>query len=118
MNATEQKGYFGEFIAVCLLKFKGYRILARRYKTVCGEIDIVAQKNNVVAFIEVKSRKNMDKCYNAITAKQLQRIQRASGIFMNRRKNLEQNFMRYDVILVADWKLPVHITNLNCHEKL
>jgi putative endonuclease len=113
MNITEQKGYLGEFIAVYLLRFKGYRILARRYKTVCGEIDIVAQKNDVIVFIEVKYRKNINKCYDAITAKQLRRIQRASGIFMNRRKNLGQNFIRYDVILVANWKLPVHVTNIS-----
>ncbi|MDR2646185.1 MAG: YraN family protein [Holosporaceae bacterium] len=113
MNTTEEKGYLGEFIAVCLLKLKGYRILARRYKTVCGEIDIIAQRNDVVIFVEVKCRKNIDKCYNAITAKQLRRIQRASGIFMNYHKNLERNFSRYDVILVANWKLPVHITNIS-----
>jgi putative endonuclease len=113
VNTTEQKGYLGEFIAVCLLKLKGYRILARRYKTACGEIDIVAQKNDIIAFIEVKCRKSIDKCYNAVTAKQLRRIQRASGIFMSRRKNLEQKFIRYDVILIASWKLPVHVTNIS-----
>ncbi|MDR0753705.1 MAG: YraN family protein [Holosporaceae bacterium] len=113
MNATEQKGYWGEFIAVCLLKFKGYRILARRYKTICGEIDIVARKSDTIVFVEVKSRKSMDKCYNAILNKQLRRIQRASEIFMHRNANLEQNFMRYDVILVADWKFPVHIMNVS-----
>jgi putative endonuclease len=113
VNSTERNGYFGETIAVCLLKIKGYKILARRYKTVCGEIDIIAKKSDTVAFIEVKSRKNLDKCYTAITNQQLMRIQRASGIFMNKNPNLRKNFARYDVVLVADWKLPVHIENVS-----
>ncbi|MDR2723611.1 MAG: YraN family protein [Holosporaceae bacterium] len=114
MNSTERKGYWGEFVAACLLILKGYRILARRYKTICGEIDIVAKKNNIVAFIEVKSRKSLDKCFNAIADKQLQRIQRASAIFLSRHKSLGLNVsISYDVIFVVDWKLPVHIANIS-----
>ena len=113
MNATEAKGYFGEFLAVCLLKIKGYRILAQRYKTVCGEIDIIARRGDIVAFIEVKSRKNIDKCYDAITNKQLKRIQRASEIFLRKNQQVSGCFSRYDVILVSDWKLPTHIENVS-----
>jgi putative endonuclease len=113
MNSTEKKGYWGEFVALLLLKIKGYKILARRYKTVCGEIDIVAQKNDIIAFIEVKSRKTVEKCYVAVTNKQLERIRRASEIFMGRRQNLRWKFTRYDVVLVADWKFPLHIKNVS-----
>ena len=113
MNETERKGYFGEFLAVCLLKLKRYCILARRYKTFYGEIDIIAQKNDIIIFVEVKSRKTTDKCYVAINDRQLKRIQRASAIFMRNNKNLEQNFIRFDVILVADWKFPIHIINVS-----
>jgi putative endonuclease len=112
MNDKESKGYWGEILAVCLLKIKGYKILARRYRTVCGEIDIIAHKKDTVVFVEVKSRKSIDKCYNAILSKQLKRIQRASEIFMSKNKKLKQSFMRYDVILVADWKIPLHIENV------
>jgi putative endonuclease len=113
VNKKERKGYLGEFIAVCLLKLKGYRILARRYKTVCGEIDIVAQKADSLAFVEVKSRKSVEKCYDAIKIKQLKHMRRASEIFMNRRRDSNRIFPRYDVILVADWRLPIHIENVS-----
>ncbi|MDR2157788.1 MAG: YraN family protein [Holosporaceae bacterium] len=113
MNPTEKKGRLGEFIAALLLKIKGYKILARRYKTPCGEIDIIAQKDNIIAFIEVKSRKTIEKCHNAVAQKQLKRIQRASEIFLERHRNLCQNFRRYDVVLVADWKFPTHIKNIS-----
>ncbi|MDR0678023.1 MAG: YraN family protein, partial [Holosporaceae bacterium] len=72
-----------------------------------------AQKNNVIAFVEVKSRKTIDKCYDAIANKQLRRIQRASSIFMGQNKKLCQNFTRYDVILVANWKFPIHLENIS-----
>jgi putative endonuclease len=113
MNSTESKGYFGEIIAALLLKIKGYKILARRYKTICGEIDIIARKGDTIVFAEVKSRKTLDKCYNAVTDRQLRRIQRASEIFMGRNKNLRQNFTRYDVILISNWKFPEHIENVS-----
>ncbi|MDR2107823.1 MAG: YraN family protein [Holosporaceae bacterium] len=110
MNETERKGYLGEFIAILLLKIKGYKILARRYKTRCGEIDIIAEKNDVVVFVEVKSRKSFEQCHNAVTGKQLERIRRASEIFMSRTGRT--NFIRYDVILVAGRKFPRHIENI------
>jgi len=113
VNSTESKGYLGEFIAILLLKIKGYKILATRYKTSCGEIDIIARKNNIVVFAEVKSRKSIEKCHIAIRDKQLGRIQRASQIFMSRNKKLAQDAMRYDVILVPDWNLPKHIQNVS-----
>ncbi|MDR1334023.1 MAG: YraN family protein [Holosporaceae bacterium] len=111
-NQTEIKGIFGEFLAVCWLIIKGYTIVARRYKTVCGEIDIIAKKSNIIAFIEVKSRKSEDKCYNAITNKQLQRIRRTSEIFMHKNPQFFNCFSRYDVILIANWRLPIHLENI------
>jgi putative endonuclease len=113
MNATEYKGHFGEIFAILLLIIKGYKILDRRYKTVCGEIDIIARKRNVIVFVEVKSRKDMGKCYNAITQRQLNRIQRSSEIFLNQHHQLGKYFRRYDVILVANWRIPLHIENVS-----
>lgn len=112
MNHTESKGYFGELLAALLLICKGYRILARRFKTPYGEIDIIAKKKNVVVFVEVKARKTMDKCFIAITRKQLQRIQNASEIFMSMKHQFANCDRRYDVILVANSSFPMHIENV------
>jgi putative endonuclease len=113
MNSTEYKGIFGESMAALLLIIKGYRILASRYKTYCGEIDIIARKGDVVAFVEVKSRKSLRKCYEAIQNRQIQRIIRASEIFLRKNPHLRSNFVRYDVILVPDWNFPRHIRNIS-----
>ena len=113
MNRTEFKGYVGEYLAMFLLIAKGYSILEHRYKTVCGEIDIIARKKNTIAFVEVKSRKNEEKCLIALTPKQLQRVQNAAQIFFKRNPKYQNYFSSFDVILVADWKIPVHIKNIS-----
>ncbi|GHU17032.1 UPF0102 protein [Alphaproteobacteria bacterium] len=110
---TKYKGYLGELLASLLLLLKGFSILQRRFKTACGEIDIIAKRGDLVIFVEVKARKNEEKCYNAIKDKQMQRIQRASEIFLRKRPDLAHKNVRYDVILISDWKIPIHITNVS-----
>ena len=110
---TKHKGHLGELIACMFLFFKGFRILEKRYKTQCGEIDIIAKKRDLVAFIEVKYRKSEEKCYVAVTDKQLKRIQRASQIFLGRNPKLSTNPIRFDVILVSYWSIPIHIENVS-----
>lgn len=58
MSKTEKrvKGDLGEDIACSHLKDIGYKILERNHKNNFGEIDIIAKKNNVVVFVEVKSQ--------------------------------------------------------------
>ena len=53
--------------AAALLIAKGYRILARRFRTPYGEIDLVVRRRNLVAFVEVKARGAMDEALIAIT---------------------------------------------------
>lgn len=50
------RGHAAERIAVLSLRLKGYRILARRFKTKVGEVDIIARRGCCIAFIEVKQR--------------------------------------------------------------
>ena len=112
MNHTEGKGYIGEWLAILLLVCKGYRILRHRFKTPYGEIDIIAKKGSTVSFVEVKSRNNLDQCFEAITKKQLRRIQNASEIFISSNKKYTDCSRSYDVILVANWSIPMHISNI------
>jgi putative endonuclease len=53
---AERRGKRGEGWATWLLRLKGYRILVRRARTPLGEIDIIARRGRVTAFIEVKAR--------------------------------------------------------------
>ena len=60
MKNTKQLGNFGETEASNYLKSKGYVILDRNFRIRQGEIDIIALQQNILCFIEVKTRKNSD----------------------------------------------------------
>ncbi|MDR2778530.1 MAG: YraN family protein [Rickettsiales bacterium] len=76
-------GLFAEYYMIFQLYIRGYRILARRYKTSLGEIDIIAKRNrNLVAF-EVKARKNGEFTTELVRKKQLKRIENAMKIFLS-----------------------------------
>jgi putative endonuclease len=88
---------------------KGYRILARRFRTPHGEIDIVARKGDLLAFVEVKARASLDDAAYAVTPRQQQRIiDAAQGWLMVHPEHAEFE-LRFDVILVAPKSLPRHL---------
>ena len=53
---THRAGLFAETLAALALRLCGWRILARRFRTPVGEIDIIARRRGVIAFVEVKRR--------------------------------------------------------------
>lgn len=56
LQKKDNNGYLGEDYATEYLKRKGYKILKRNYGNRYGEIDIIAQKSDIIAFVEVKTR--------------------------------------------------------------
>src|SRR5438477_5827399 len=72
--AAFRTGLSAESRAAAFLMAKGYRILAKRFRTPYGEIDIVAKRRNLVAFVEVKARATLDDAAFAVTPRQQARI--------------------------------------------
>src|SRR6202171_6066404 len=72
--AAFRTGLSAESRAAAFLMAKGYRILAKRFRTPYGESDIVARKRNLLAFIEVKARASLDEAAYAVTQRQQARI--------------------------------------------
>src|ERR1700710_2945196 len=72
--AAFQTGISAESRACIYLIAKGYRILARRFRTPYGEIDVVARRRGLLAFVEVKARANLDDAAYSVTPQQQQRI--------------------------------------------
>ena len=58
LNRQQKFGEKSESIAVSYLKKQGYKIIEQNYRTKLGEIDIIAKEKDIIAFIEVKSRKS------------------------------------------------------------
>lgn len=109
MSLTYYKGIIGEFIAIFLLKIKGYKILSVRDKTKEGEIDIVAVKGKILAFIEVKFRRTESYLKEAITLNKKVRTVNAANFYMEKINNENLN-VRFDVILIS-WHSIKHIEN-------
>jgi putative endonuclease len=107
--AAFHTGISAESRAAALLMAKGYRILARRFRTPHGEIDIVARRLSLIAFVEVKARASLDDAAYAVTPRQQQRIiDAAQGWLMAHPEHAEFE-LRFDVILVAPKSLPRHL---------
>ena len=60
---SERAGRRAEWIGALILTLKGYRILARRFRVHSGEIDLIARRGDVIAFIEVKARSEARRRY-------------------------------------------------------
>ena len=108
--AAFRTGLAAESMAAALLIAKGYRILARRFRTPHGEIDLVAKRRNLLAFIEVKARGRIDDAAYAVTPQQQQRIIAAAQVWLMTHPDHEKLELRFDVVLVAPKRLPTHLT--------
>jgi putative endonuclease len=104
-------GLSAESRAAMFLIAKGYRILARRFKTPLGEIDIVARRRRALVFVEVKARETSDDAAESVTARGKQRIVAAAEMWLARNPADAQAEIRFDVVLVTPGKLPQHIPN-------
>jgi len=109
--AAFRLGLSAESRAAMLLIAKGYRILARRFKTPAGEIDIVARRRRDLVFVEVKARNKLDEAAEAVTERSKSRIIAAAEYWLAQHPDDVQCYIRFDVILVAPGKMPRHIVN-------
>ncbi|MGQ0661385.1 YraN family protein [Sphingosinicella sp.] len=109
-RAAEASGRTGETRAALYLRAKGWSILDRRVRTPAGEVDLVARRGRLVAFVEVKARKSAAELDFAIDEYRLSRVAAAAEILTPRYMR-EGDDVRIDVILIAPRCWPRHIEN-------
>jgi putative endonuclease len=102
-------GISAETRAAAFLIAKGYRILARRFRTPHGEIDIVARRRNLLTFVEVKARASLDDAAYAVTPRQQARIIAAAQIWLMAHPEHAEYDLRFDAMLIAPRRLPHHM---------
>lgn len=107
--AAFRTGISAESRAAALLIAKGYRILARRFRTPYGEIDLVARRRNLLAFVEVKARASLDEAAYAVTPRQQQRIVNAAQAWLMAHPEHAEFDLRFDAVLIAPRSLPRHL---------
>ncbi|MDP2620144.1 MAG: YraN family protein [Hyphomicrobiales bacterium] len=105
-----RRGLTAETLAAALLRLKGYRILARRFRVRLGEIDMIARRGAHFAFVEVKARPDAGE---VLTARQRARIHRAAEAWLaaaRLRGALPEEFSAsFDLVLVRPWRWPQHV---------
>ncbi len=102
-------GRRGEVVSALWLMAKGYRILGFRLKTPQGEIDLLAQKGEILAVVEVKLRTSLEIALEAVTSRQRERLRRAGETLAARRPALAGASIRLDLMALAPGRLPRHI---------
>jgi putative endonuclease len=108
-QAAFRVGISAESRAAAFLIAKGFRILARRWRSPLGEIDIVARRRRLLVFAEVKARSTIDEAVESVNVRQRRRIAAAAEIWLAANPDDSIRDIRFDVILVVPGKLPQHI---------
>jgi putative endonuclease len=102
-------GISAESRAAALLIAKGFRILARRFRSPVGEIDIVARRRHLLVFVEVKARERLDDAAWSVTERQRARIIAAAEAWLAGHPDPSIQDIRFDAMLVAPGRMPQHI---------
>ena len=101
-RAREIEGRKAEGHVARWLKLRGWKILSERFKVSEGEVDLIARRKNIIAFVEVKQREKLSVTEDVVTQTNITRVMEAAEIWV------EKNFMslgpdfeiRFDLALV------------------
>jgi len=111
-SSSYKTGLWAESVAGMWLCAKGYRVLARRFKTPVGEIDVIVRRGTTLVFVEVKRRGAMNDALAAISAENAARVRRASEWWLKQNQQLADKCdIRFDVVACAPYAWPKHIPN-------
>ena len=109
-HVAEARGRQGEAEAALFLAQRGWRIVAERVRTRAGEIDLVAKRTGLVAFVEVKWRARAASLGDAIDERRLARVAAAIELVWQDYATRGED-IRIDVVLLAPGRKPTHIEN-------
>jgi putative endonuclease len=104
-----RRGTAAERTAALWLQCFGHRLLARRYKTPVGEIDLIARRGRTLLFVEVKGRRRHAHAREAVHAHNQSRVVRAAQWWLAAHPSFADCTIRFDVVTVAWYRWPHHI---------
>jgi putative endonuclease len=108
-RAAERRGRRAETFVAWYLRAKGYSVLARRFKTPVGEIDLIVRRGRAIAFVEVKHRPTEIEASEATPPAAERRIARAASYWLARHPEAAEADLRFDVVVSVPGRLPRHI---------
>jgi putative endonuclease len=107
--AAFKLGVSAEGRAALLLAAKGYRELARRWRSPVGEVDLVVRRGRTLVFVEVKARPRIDDAAWSVLPRQKRRIVAAAEAWLAAHPEHAGYDIRFDAVLVAPGRLPQHL---------
>lgn len=107
-----RRGKRSEWLAAAVLMLKGYRIVALRYRTRLGEIDLIARRGDLVLVVEVKARATLAEAMEAVAHASQRRIEAAADLWLAKQPDYHRLSLRFDMVAVLPRRWPVHVTNI------
>jgi putative endonuclease len=104
-----RNGLWSETLAAAMLRLKGYRIVARRFQSGAGEVDLIAVRGQRIAFIEVKRRASREAAEASISDTQRSRIRTACDLWLQRHPRYQTFDIAFDVVFVMPGRWPEHL---------
>ncbi len=111
-QAAYRKGLRAELKAEVLLRKAGWQILERRYKTKQGEIDLIAEQDQTIVFVEVKARRGTEEGLYAITPRSQKRIANAAREWVSLHSDMVGKTLRFDAVILPQRGEAQHFPNL------
>lgn len=108
---AESRGRSAERLAALWLRLHGWRILAQRARVPGGEVDLVARRGKIVAFVEVKARATLRAAELSLDAYRLRRVAVAAERLAPRYMRAGDD-ARIDAIYIVPRRLPRHVANI------
>jgi putative endonuclease len=108
-RSAYRHGHVAEAAALLVLLLKGFRPLARRYKTPLGEIDLIVKRGRMIAFVEVKARALEGDALESVGRFSERRIADAADVWLAKHPAANGLDFRYDMVVVTPWRWPRHI---------
>jgi|YelNatPaOPRAMG01_1025707.scaffolds.fasta_scaffold00411_4 putative endonuclease len=105
-RSRQKEGKKGEEIAQNFFSERGYKIIARNYRTRYGEIDLICSKGNLLVFVEVRrrNRKGFGEPQESLSGKKIEKIKRTAEYFLAER-GINDKEIRFDLFCIAGEKL-------------
>jgi putative endonuclease len=97
---AQERGVIAEAAASDALQRDRWTVLARRFRTEAGEVDLIAERDGVLAIIEVKARPTLSGAADALTERQRKRLLGAAEIVLAEHPEWGANGVRFDVLVV------------------
>ena len=107
-----KRGHSSEAFAAFALMLKGFRIVARRFRTKGGEIDLIARRGDLVLIVEVKARPTLEQAMDAIAYGAQRRIEAAADLWLSRQPDYGRLTLRFDMVAVLPWRWPIHVADI------